>query len=114
MLAVSLPGDPHGFVDEALAKRGLSRRIELTVPNFMMALALIAETDLMAALPKHLVATHAARFGVVSVKSPLPPRRDPICAVASKAALMDAGVAWLLAALKDTQTSNHDRRAKRA
>jgi hypothetical protein len=47
----------------------------------------------MAALPKYLVATHAGRFGVVSVKSPLPPRRDAICA--SKAALMDVGVAWL-------------------
>ena len=113
-LLVSLTGDAHGFVDEALAKRGLSRRIELTVPNFMMALATIAETDLVGALPKHLVATHAARFGLVSLKSPLPPRRDPICAVASKAALMDTGVAWLFAALKDTQPLNLDRTPQRA
>lgn len=57
-----LTGDAHGFVDTALAERGLKRRIELTVPNFMMALTIIAETDLIAALPKELVAMHAARF----------------------------------------------------
>ena len=38
-LVVSFTGDRHGFVDEALAKRGYSRRIALTVPNFMFALA---------------------------------------------------------------------------
>ena len=38
-LLVSLSGDPHGFVDEFLAKRGLKRRVALTVPTFMMALA---------------------------------------------------------------------------
>ena len=34
-----------------LAEHGLSRRVALTVPNFMMALAIIADTDLIAALP---------------------------------------------------------------
>lgn len=100
---VSLTGDAHGFVDIALAERGLKRRIELTVPNFMMALAIVAETDLIAALPKQLAATHAARFNVVSTKPPLPLRRDPIRAVTSKAALMDAGVAWLFGMLRDAR-----------
>ena len=43
-LVVSHTGDPYGFVDNALASRGLTRRIGLTVPNFMLALATIAET----------------------------------------------------------------------
>jgi DNA-binding transcriptional LysR family regulator len=43
-MVVSLAGDPNGFVDEILASRGRSRRIALTVPNFMFALAVIAET----------------------------------------------------------------------
>lgn len=97
---VSSTGDAHGFIDQVLAERGLRRRIELTVPNFMMALALIAETDLIAALPKQLVAAHAGRFGIAGVKSPLPPRRDQIRLIASNAALMDEGVTWLFDALK--------------
>jgi DNA-binding transcriptional LysR family regulator len=51
-LVVSLTGDAHGFVDEFLATQGYSRRIALTVPNFMFALAVIAETNLIAALPR--------------------------------------------------------------
>jgi DNA-binding transcriptional LysR family regulator len=101
-LLVSLTGDAHGFVDMALAERGMKRRIELTVPNFMMALAIIAETDLIGALPKQLVARHAARFRVVGTKAPLPPRRDLIRVVASRAALMDGGVAWLFGMIRDT------------
>jgi DNA-binding transcriptional LysR family regulator len=38
-LLVSLSGDAHGFVDVLLAERGLSRRVVLTVPSFMMALS---------------------------------------------------------------------------
>ena len=113
-LLVSLTGDAHGFVDEALAKRGLSRRIALTVPNFMMALAIVAETDLIAALPGQFLAMHAARFGVVSTKAPVPLRSDRIRAVASKAAMMDAGVAWLFGVLQETHPVGHIGRRKRA
>jgi DNA-binding transcriptional LysR family regulator len=99
-LVVSLTGDAYGFVDELLAKRGLSRRVALTVPNFMMAFAMLEETDLIAALPRHLVAMHAPRFKLTSMEAPLPLRRDPIRVIASKAAMMDAGVAWLFGVLQ--------------
>ncbi len=100
-LLVSLTGDARGFVDDALAKRGAARRIALTVPNFMMALAVLAETDLIAALPRQLVTMHGPRFGVVGTKAPMPLPSDPIHAVASKAAMMDAGVAWLFDVLRE-------------
>ncbi len=92
---VSLTADAYGFIDEALARQGLARRIALTVPNFMMALALIAETDLIGALPRKLVAMHARRFGLTSVEAPLPPMPYRIRAIIPKVALMDAGLAWL-------------------
>ena len=53
-LVVSVSGDPHGMVDTHLAKRGLSRRVMLTVSNFMQALAIVAESDLVAAMPRRL------------------------------------------------------------
>lgn len=94
-LVVSFTGDARGFVDDTLALQGLTRRVALTVPSFMVALAIVAETDLIAALPKALVTLHARRFNVVSVAPPMPLLQTPIRAIASKAALMDAGVAWL-------------------
>jgi DNA-binding transcriptional LysR family regulator len=94
-LVVSLTGDAHGFVDELLAQQGRSRRIALTVPNFMFALATLAETELIAALPRTFVAVHGKHFGVVGMKAPLPLDRSRIRAVAPRAAMADAGLAWL-------------------
>jgi DNA-binding transcriptional LysR family regulator len=95
-LLVSLSGDPHGFVDELLARRRLKRRVALTVPSFMTALAHLASSDLIAALPRRLVASQGARFGLVSVELPFKRKPDPIRAVATRAAMMDDGIAWLM------------------
>lgn len=98
-LLVSLSGEAHGFVDVLLAKRGLKRRIALTVPSFMMALAHLSSSDLLAALPRRLVATEGARFGLVSAELPLKRKPEPIQAVATRAAMMDDGIAWLMQVL---------------
>ena len=95
-LLVSLSGEPFGFVDQLLAKRGLKRRIVLTVPTFMMALAHLSSSDLIAALPRRLVERHAARFGLAVVDLPVKRPPDPIQAVATKAAMMDTGIVWLM------------------
>lgn len=102
-LVVSHGGDPYGFVDEQLAKHGRMRRIALTVPNFMFALAVIAETDLIAALPRQFVAMYAARFGIVALEPPLPLPGFRLNAVAPKVAMMDAGLAWLFDLLEGTK-----------
>ncbi len=100
-LIVSASGDAFGFVDRELRDRGLARRVAVTAPNFMLALALLAESDLVAALPRSLVLRQAERFGLLSVEPPLPLPDFSISAVATKAALMDAGVAWLFGLLGD-------------
>jgi DNA-binding transcriptional LysR family regulator len=94
-LVVSHTGDAHGFVDAILASHGRSRRMALTVPNFMFALAVIAETELISALPRRFVAMHAQRFGVVALEAPLPLTRFRLHAIAPKAAMMDMGLSWL-------------------
>lgn len=94
-VVVSPTGDPHGFVDDALAKKGLARRVALTVPNFMLALAIIADSDILGAMPRSLVARHAARFRIASSEWPAPLGADPIRAVVPKVALKDDGIAWL-------------------
>lgn len=95
-LVVSHAGDPYGFVDQVLANENRSRRIALTVPNFMYALAVVAETDLISAIPRRFAALHGPRFGVVSLDPPLPLGSFRLNAVVPVAAMMDAGLAWLL------------------
>jgi DNA-binding transcriptional LysR family regulator len=99
-MLVSITGDPAGFLDGVLAEKGLSRRVALSVPNFMLALAALADSELLAALPKSLLAAHGARFGLASVKAPLALRRWQIRAAASHAAMTDLGVAWLFNAVE--------------
>ncbi len=94
-LLVSQSGDPRGFVDDLLAKRGRKRQVALTVPAFMLALDQLAKSDLIATLPRRFVAQNAARFGLVSVELPVRRKPDTLYAVTTKAALRDDGVAWL-------------------
>ena len=111
-LVVSHTGDPHGFVDEALAKRGRTRRIALTVPNFMLALATVAETDFITALPRRFAAMHAARFGILGIDAPLALPGFRVNAVAPKVAMMDAGLAWLFGLLADSAPAEPTRRKR--
>lgn len=94
-LLVSETGDPQGFVDQALAAQGLVRRVAVTVPNFMLALAVAADSDLIAAVPRRLAAMHGPRLGLLSVEIPAELPRSSITLVAPRVALQDAGLAWI-------------------
>jgi DNA-binding transcriptional LysR family regulator len=109
-LVVSVSGDPHGMVDNLLAKRRLRRRVVLTVSNFMHALAMVAETDLVAALPRHFAAKHASRYGVSIIEPPIPLMSAPVLAVVPTVAMRDGGLAWLLDALERAAQSAKTRR----
>lgn len=56
-LLVSFSGRAHGLVDEALAQIGRERRILLTVNQFFTAGRVVATSDLITVLPRHLIAS---------------------------------------------------------
>lgn len=99
-LLVSVLGDSRGMVDQLLAKKKLTRRVVVTVSNFMQALALLEESDLVAAMPRHFVAKHAPKYKVVSFEPPMELMSSPIVAVAPEVATRDGGLLWLLDALE--------------
>jgi DNA-binding transcriptional LysR family regulator len=105
-LVVSLTGDAYGFVDRVLQEQGRSRRVALTAPNFMLALPLVAESDMIAAVPRRLAAMHASRFDLDIKEAPLSLGRFQLNAVVSKAAMMDIGVSWLLEVIGSTVQAN--------
>lgn len=104
-LVVSVSGDAHGMVDIHLAKKGMSRRVVLTVSNFLQALAIVAESDLVAAMPRRFVTRYAARYRVVVSEPPIPLSSSPVLAIAPQAATMDEGLTWLLGALERSAKS---------
>jgi DNA-binding transcriptional LysR family regulator len=95
-LVVSHAGDPRGFVDVMLEGKGLSRRVAVTVPNFMFALAVLAETELISALPRRFVELHGPRFGIVSVAPPIDLAPYAISLIVPRVAMMDAATAWFV------------------
>lgn len=64
-------GGFHGPTDEALAARGLARRVVLSVPHFLFVLSVLANTDLVAMLPSRLV-RDAAGLRVVDAPIEIP------------------------------------------
>lgn len=97
---VSATGARDGFVDAALAQMGMSRRIAVTVPNFLMALDVVANTELVTAAPRGFLASQAQRFGLVAVDLPLLLPQSQVRAVVPKAGMADAGLVWLLSTIE--------------
>jgi DNA-binding transcriptional LysR family regulator len=54
-LLVSFSGRAHGLIDEALTKLGRERHILLTVNQFFTAGRIVANSDLITVLPRHLI-----------------------------------------------------------
>lgn len=64
-------GTSGGIVDQALAARGISRRVMLQAAQFLVTPFIVASTDLVITLPKRVAALFARRLPLVSFKPPL-------------------------------------------
>lgn len=95
-LLVSPAADAWGFVDQALELRGLKRRVVMTSQSYFLALAVVAATDLVTALPRRQLLMHAARFDLTTGELPFALGQVELHAVAPLAALSDGGLAWLI------------------
>lgn len=71
-LLVSFSGRAHGLVDEALAQIGRERRILLTVNQFFTAGKVVASSDLITVLPRHLIASTGMTDALISKELPFP------------------------------------------
>jgi DNA-binding transcriptional LysR family regulator len=69
-LLVSFSGSPSGPADDILATLGRTRRIALTVNQFSTALHMVALSDLIAVVPRHLI--EASNFADQLVVKTLP------------------------------------------
>lgn len=105
-IVVSPSGDLSGIVDRSLDALGLTRRVVCAVPLFFPALATVAESDLVATLPRRLVARTAARFDLEARDPPFDIRPFPVSAVRhrrnEKSGLHD----WVTAKLKELSRPN--------
>jgi DNA-binding transcriptional LysR family regulator len=105
-LLVSLSGDARGIVDEVLESKGMKRHIAAVFPLFFPALATVAETDMIATLPKRLAEANAARFKLNLFPPPINIRPFPVNAIWHKRNEKDAGLQWVVEKLVAMSTSS--------
>lgn len=95
-VVVSAEGDRYGIVDQLLAERGLARRVALTVPNFLFALAAVSDSDMVTGIPRRFAQLHADRFDLAISESPVGSPTFHLRAIATRAAMNDPAIAWLM------------------
>jgi DNA-binding transcriptional LysR family regulator len=59
-LGLSLNGNSHNFIDDELAKLGLSRRVAMTVNHSAVIPAIVEESDLIVTAPRKVVQRYAS------------------------------------------------------
>jgi DNA-binding transcriptional LysR family regulator len=65
-------GRRGGFVDSELARLGLTRRVALMVPHFLVAPMVVAKSDLILTLPERIARAFAAILPLRIVPTPAP------------------------------------------
>lgn len=93
---VSASGDTTGFVDRLLTERGHERRVALTVPSFYMAVAAVAASELIGAVPRRFAAEAAQSFAIEIFEPPFTMGNAALHAIVPRAAMLDQGIAWLM------------------
>src|ERR1700728_4701964 len=77
-VTVSRRGRLHGVIDEALAERGLSRRVIAALPTSSAALDLVACTDLVTTVAEQVCRPVWTRLGLVARPLPFPVAPVPV------------------------------------
>lgn len=105
-IIVSPSGDLSGIVDRSLEALGLTRRVVSAVPLFFPALATVAESDLIATLPKRLATRMAARFGLETRDPPFDIRPFPVTVVRHRRNEKSGLHNWVTVTLEELSRTN--------
>ena len=92
---VEAPGTGHGRIEAELQRRGLARRIRLTVPNYVALGHVLASTDLIATVPERFAERVAGALGLVARPLPLRLAGGTIQQLWHERSHRDAGHRWL-------------------
>ncbi|MBI5263090.1 MAG: LysR family transcriptional regulator [Bradyrhizobium sp.] len=94
-VAVIIRGQNEDLIDSWLRSKGIARRIALVVPGYIEALHVVARTDLVAFVPRRLIAALSRRLSLAVVTPPLDPGIDEQFMFYPTRAQMDPGSIWL-------------------
>ncbi|UZE52332.1 LysR family transcriptional regulator [Rhodopseudomonas sp. P2A-2r] len=94
-IAVVIRGNNADLIDNWLLPQGIERRIALTVPGYLEALHVSARSDLVAFVPRRLIAALAKSLELTTIAPPLDPGIDEQYMFTPTRAQFDPGSIWL-------------------
>ncbi|HEY8336386.1 MAG TPA: LysR family transcriptional regulator [Tardiphaga sp.] len=94
-IAVVIRGANADLIDNWLLPLGIERQIALVVPGYLEALHVAARTDLVAFVPRRLIAALARPLALTTIAPPLDPGIDEQFMFTPTRAQFDPGSIWL-------------------
>jgi DNA-binding transcriptional LysR family regulator len=94
-VAVIIRGQNDDLIDGWLRSKGIERKIALVVPGYLEALHVAARTDLVAFVPRRLIAALSRQLSLATVAPPLDPGIDEQFLFYPTWAQMDPASIWL-------------------
>jgi DNA-binding transcriptional LysR family regulator len=94
-VAVVIRGQNEDLIDGWLRSQGIERNIALVVPGYLEALHVASRTDLVAFVPRRLIAALAGPLSLTSIAPPLDPGIDEQFMFYPTRAQFDPGSIWL-------------------
>ncbi|WP_176593608.1 LysR family transcriptional regulator [Sphingobium sp. EM0848] len=84
-----------GAIDQALASQRVTRRIAMTIGDFLVAPSIIEQSDLIAVLPRRIAEPMLARYALAMTESPFDFGAFPIRQTWHRRFDKDPGLNWL-------------------
>lgn len=94
-VGVVIRGANEDLIDIWLRTKNIERKIALVVPGYLEALHVAARTDLVAFVPRRLIAALAKQLALTAITPPLDPGIDEQYMFYPTRAQMDPGSIWL-------------------
>lgn len=104
-LLVSRSGDAHDYVDRALQREGLQRRVAVTVNHVSVVPRLLSNSDLLAVVPQRLADSSHFRAKLWTTDSPVSIDPTPMYLMWHARRDRDFGLIWLRTLLEETVRS---------
>ena len=101
-VAVIIRGQNEDLIDTWLRSKGIERNIALVVPGYIEALHVTARTDLVAFVPRRLIAALAKQLSLATITPPLDPGIDELYMFYPTRAQMDPASIWLRRLMLET------------
>lgn len=98
-ILTSPTGERRGVVDDRLQAMGRSRRVVLSLPAFLPALAAVAASGALVTLPARVASAFAEGFGLVTARPPLATPTFPVSVLWHRRNDADPRTQWIRAQL---------------